>query len=91
MRRADEAGLRPGWRGTVAYAASPWLWREGSFRAFVVVMTAFSVVWIGGGIAEASSIRSKILNGLFNAGLCALVVGGPLVRASHRRSEPTSD
>jgi hypothetical protein len=48
MSRAREAGLRPGWRGHVAYLFSPWLWRAGPFWVWIVVMVALFAAQVGG-------------------------------------------
>ncbi len=91
VRRAEEAGYRSGWRGVVAYSASPWLWQTKSFIALVIVSTVASAWSLYDSITKATPVSAKVLSGVLGVVVLSYLVIGPLFRTWRRRSDPESN
>ncbi|HEY4376496.1 MAG TPA: hypothetical protein VGM93_05035 [Acidimicrobiales bacterium] len=64
MRRWEAKGLRPGWRGAVAYLCSPWLWRGAAFVVLLVAVLAFAANLVRSGIDAKTTATGQIVGGL---------------------------
>ena len=87
VQQSEVADLRPGWRGAVAHAASPWRWGRVWFALYLVALFALSTAWVVGALTGPTSGVVKVVELLLALVATTFLAIRPARRAIQLRTQ----